>query len=406
MGLIASVSDVVVTPAHIKPGDSVTVTCNITAGSSALTGFDAALYGTIEGVNYLATPIISKAASVSANATKAVTFTATASALGATPDGRMTASAAGANAGIHDVRLSFGFRAVTRSGGAENASVGAFMYATADVAGAFGKHYNPSIASLRIERATYDSEANVFRPDDEGVRALVSCVLAMDDPEDGQHFPCTLTWGNNTAAICHSGGTSIHNRGTDRWSYSDRAWFGEGKTRNIWPLFDYEFPKGSDAIITCTYGDDYESDTVVYVFRAAFANINLSGTGRGVAIGKFSASTDGNPLFEVAEGYRSLIMGDLVTPLGRLLKVVTVSDSGTVSTGATTMSKTKAVEPGDGWTPVGIVGFRVSNSFCVLTRAQIDGGSVEMSCRYNGTSSSGLTVTLTADVLCLHTSIE
>ena len=405
MGLIASVADVVVTPSHIKPGDSFTIACNITAGSTAITGFTCALYGQIGGVNYLISGLLN-GTSISANATKAVTITGTASAATAQPDGRATAFAAGAEAGVHDVRLFFGFRTVTKQGGEEAASVGYFMYETEDVAGAFGKAYNPSIDTLLIERATYDSEANVFRPDDEGVRALVSCVLSMDDPEDGQHFACTLTWGANTAAICHSGSMSIHNRGTDRWSYCDRAWFGEGKTRNIWPLFDYEFAKGVETEITCTYGDDYESDTVVYVFRAAFANINLSGTGRGVAIGKFSASTDGNPLFEVAEDYRSHIMGDLVTPLGRLLKVVTVSDSGTVSTGATTMSKTKAVEPGDGWTPVGIVGFRVSNSFCVLTRAQIDGGSVEMSCRYNGTSSSGISITLTADVLCLHTTLN
>ncbi len=402
MGLIASVSDIVVTPTHIKPGDSVTVTCNITAGSTAVTGFTCALYGKINGVNYLITPLIN-GTNISANATKAVTLTATASSATAHPDGRDTAFAAGAEAGIHDVRLSFGFREVDQQHGAESASVGTFMYETDEVAGAFGKHYNPSIESLLIERASYDSEANVFRPDDEGIRALVSCVLDMDDPEDGQHFPCVLSWDTHTAAICHSHGSSIHNRSTDRWSYADRAWFGEGMTRNIWPLFDYEFPKGSDTIITCTYGDDYESDTKVYVFRAAFANINLSGTGAGVALGKFSASTAEQPLFEVAEDYKSMFYGDVITPLGKLIKIVTVSGSVSVSNGSYA-TKTIAVDPGTGWTAIGIVGYESSQSWCSLYKARLVNGDVEMSIRYYGSSSSQ-TVTLTADVLCLHTEL-
>lgn len=404
MGLITSVADVVVTPAHIKPGDGFTITCNITAGSTAVTGFTCALYGQIGGVNYLISGLLN-GTSISANATKAVTITGTASAAAAQPDGRATAFAAGAEAGVHDVRLFFGFRNVTKQLGEESASVGYFMYETEDVAGAFGKAYNPSIDRLVIERATYDSEANVFRPDDEGVRALVSCVLSMDDPEDGQHFACTLTWGANTAAICHSGSMSIHNRNTDRWSYCDRAWYGDGMARNIWPLFDYEFAKGVETEITCTYGDDYEADTVVFKIRAAFANLNLSGTGMGVAIGKFSGSTEGNPLFEVAEEYRSIFGGDVAIPAGKLLKMVTVTASGTMSTSTPTMSKTKAVDAGSGWTPIAIAGVMASNSFCVIYKALLNSsGEVEMSCRYNG-SSSGISITLTADVLCLHTAL-
>lgn len=410
--LIAAVTDVSVTPEHIKPGDSVTIAVSLTAGSRKITSLQCALYGAIDGVNYLVTPLVAQNVNIAANATATVTFTATASAQNAQVDDRITAFAAGANNSIHDVPLLLGFRTVESnitSGGSgdfqeETASVGQFLYGTETAAGAFGKHYNPTIVSLNIERASYDAVANVFRPDDEGVRALVSCVLSMDDPQDGQHFPCVLAWGNYTAAICHSHGTSIHNRSTDRWSYADRAWFGEGMTRNIWPLFDYEFPKGTDTIITCTYGDDYESDTVVFVLRAAFANINLSGTGKGVAIGKFSASTEEQPLLEVAEDYKSVFYGDVIVMENTLIKVVSVSASGNMGTGTTTMSKTITVDAGDGYTPIGIVGFRTSNSNCIVYRAQLDGSNVEMSCRYSGSSSS-TSITLTADVLCLHTEL-
>ena len=414
--LIASVNSVTVTPTHIKPGDSVSISVSLKAGSRKLTGLKCALYGTIGGVNYLATPLIDKTVNIAANATSTVTFTATASAQSAQVDGRITAYAAGANNSIHDVPLLFGFREVESnisSGGSvdsqkETASVGQFLYETETEAGGFGKHYNPTIEYLNIERSTYDSEANVFRADDEGVRALVSCVLSMDDPDDDQHFACLLTWGSDTAQISHSHGMTIHNRTTDRYSYADREWFGEGMTRNIWPLFDYEFPKATATVITCTYGDDYESDTVVFTLSPAFANVNLSGTGKGVAFGKFSASTEGNPLFECEYPAQfsdsAAFGGNIAVGSGKLLKVVnvTVASSLSIAAGASA-DCTATVNPGTGWTPVCTTGTRCNNGRIVMRRAYLSGTTVHVEPVNTGTST--YTIGIQADVLCIRTSL-
>ena len=400
--LIAAVTDVTVTPAAFLPGESLEITCTVAAGGTALTGFECALYGAADGVNCLATPLLSKSVSIAANAAQTVTIQATACALDAMPDGRKTAFAHAADNGLRGLRLSLGFRAVSAGNGGESAGAGSFMYETPDVAGAFNLRCVPAIDALRIERASYDAAANVFRPDDEGVRALLTCKVSAQDATWVNGFACTLTWGANTALVCASRAGSVHNRETGRWVYGNAALL-EGLNRSIWPLYDWEFDAGDDYVMTCTYGDAYEAATRVYVFPAAFANLNLSGTGAGVAVGKFSGSAEGNPLFECA--YPAVFSRPVAVPEGGLLKVVAVSDSGSVGAGASTITKRIPVDAGEGWTPIGVVGFRSGSSWCAVYRAQLDGGSVEISARYNG-SSSGTSVALYADVLCLRTSID
>ena len=428
MGLIASINSVTVTPAHIKPGDSVSIAVSLTAGSRKLTSLQCALYGTIDGVNYLATPLVTKSVSIAANATSTVTFTTTASAQNAQVDGRITAFAAGVNSSIHNVPLFFGFRNIESnitSGSSvnsqqESASVGQFNYETDAGAGAFGKHYNPSIELLVIERARYDPEANSFYPDDEGERALVSCILTMDDPEDGQHFPCLLQWGGNSAAICHSGASSIHNRTTGRWSYSDRAWFGSGMTRNIWPLSDFSFDAGSGYEITCAYGDEYESETLVYTLSAAFANVNLSGTGKGVAFGKFSASTEENPLFEcaypakfqndVAVSGKAEFRGDISVPNMSLFRRVTVTDTMSFAAGGNKGdSGTVNIDVPAGYKPLAVAQFRVSGtgaSYVHLYRLTLDVSANTLTWGAMSINSNATSPTLTVVVLCFRMTPE
>ena len=181
--LIAAITNVTVTPASFLPGESIEISLTITTGSAALTGFVCALFGTADSVNYLATPLLSKSVSISANATKTVSITTTACAVNAQPDGRITAFAYAANNSLRGMRLSLGFRNVSKSNGEEVASVGYFLtqYNTGDVAGAFNLRCFPAIDQLLIERATYDAEANVFRPDDEGVKALLTCKGSVQD---------------------------------------------------------------------------------------------------------------------------------------------------------------------------------------------------------------------------------
>ena len=64
------------------------------------------------------------------------------------------------------------------------------------------------------------------------------------------------------------------------------------------------FPKGDSKrnyTLTFTIGDAYDKAVFSVLVARAFANLHLSGLATGgVAIGKFSAATQGNPLFECA----------------------------------------------------------------------------------------------------------
>ena len=61
------------------------------------------------------------------------------------------------------------------------------------------------------------------------------------------------------------------------------------------------FNTGRNYTLTFTIGDAYDKAVFSVLVARSFANLHLSGLATGgVAIGKFSASTSGNPLFECA----------------------------------------------------------------------------------------------------------
>ena len=61
------------------------------------------------------------------------------------------------------------------------------------------------------------------------------------------------------------------------------------------------FNTGRNYTLTFTIGDAYDKAVFSVLVARAFANLHLSGlTTGGVAIGKFSGATQGNPLFECA----------------------------------------------------------------------------------------------------------
>lgn len=172
-----------------------------------------------------------------------------------------------------------------------------------------------------------------------------------------------------------------------------------------------EFSVAHDYGLLLYYGDEYEYVTMAGTLFRPVVNVHLSGTGKGVAFGKFSASTEydqdvpgSGPLFECV--YPAIFSCDVISPPGKLLKVVQVTGTVSMSSGSTTATKTLAVTAGTGWTPIGVVGFKASQSWCSVREAMLVNGEVEMSLRYHGSSSSSQTVTLTADVLCLHTAIQ
>jgi hypothetical protein len=98
--------------------------------------------------------------------------------------------------------------------------------------------------------------------------------------------------------------------------------------------------------------------------------------------------------------------GDIAVPEGRLLKVVTVTLCSNASIAATngTRDGTVAVLAPSGFTPVAVVGFEISGTrYVYFIKLVLNNGSVEYSLR--NTNSNAVTVTVTARVLCVRTSL-
>lgn len=161
------------------------------------------------------------------------------------------------------------------------------------------------------------------------------------------------------------------------------------------------FNAGYDYGLLLFVGDEYDYDTKTIDVYKVFSNIHLSGCGKGVALGKFSTSTLEDPLFEC--DYKAKFLQPVIVLAEGLLKVIEATDTVTVSSGSPTATKTITVTPGTGWTPVGVVGYKASQTWCSVREVMLVNGEVEMSLRYHGSSSTSQTVTLTAKVLCIHT---
>ena len=85
---------------------------------------------------------------------------------------------------------------------------------------------------------------------------------------------------------------------------------------------------GVSYTVTLTLGDAVDQVAFADAVMRSFARLHLSGTSTGgVAVGKFSAATEGHPLFEVAEDHESIFYGGI--------RGVTNYESGEVATGGT-----------------------------------------------------------------------
>lgn len=96
--------------------------------------------------------------------------------------------------------------------------------------------------------------------------------------------------------------------------------------------------------------------------------------------------------------------GDLVVSPTGLLNVITATGTTTVSSSSASKTVDIQISPSSGWTPIGVVGFHVSQTWCFVRAARLTSStSVEVSLRYTGSSTSSTTVTVTVYVLCVHT---
>lgn len=98
---------------------------------------------------------------------------------------------------------------------------------------------------------------------------------------------------------------------------------------------------------------------------------------------------------------------DVAVAAGKLLKVVTASGTVTLSTSSRGGAVIVSVDAGTGWTPMCIVGWNNSNVGTFLSRMYFN--TTDNTARgyayYQGTSSSGVNITITLYVLCVRTSL-
>ena len=268
----------------------------------------------------------------------------------------------------------------------------------------------PGIVTLQVERASWDAYANSYYVDDLGENALLTIRLSLGDASAAGNFMCDLSWREQgsadvlgTCRICvgaqyrrraKSGGRVVS------YGYSDLF---EGVTRDYWMLYSKVFYAELAYEFTCTYSDGNETATETFLLEEVPANMHLSGTGKGVAFGKYSAAAEGAPLFECA--YPAVFSEAVAVPAGGLLKVVTAEVTGNVSTGSPNLTGTVAVSPGDGWTPLCAVGYYASNAALHPYRLYVTGSSCVINARYHGSASSATSVTARAYVLCVRTGV-
>lgn len=87
------------------------------------------------------------------------------------------------------------------------------------------------------------------------------------------------------------------------------------------------------------------------------------------------------------------------------LKIKTVETSTRVKTSEASVDGTIAVNAEQGWTPLCVGGFSLSQSWCFMSKCYLDNGSVKYALRYTGTNTSYQNVTVKAYVLCMRTAL-
>ena len=143
------------------------------------------------------------------------------------------------------------------------------------------KYYNPQIT---LDAWRY--------PNDEATALAATMRVELADGNNASGFTATMHYARDAKATQAS---SVFSMNVDR-----DVLFGVGYSANT-SVLPGTFANGSVFSFLLVVSDGIETASAMCVVDRAFANLHLSGqpTG-GVAIGKFSAATYGNPLFECA----------------------------------------------------------------------------------------------------------
>ena len=143
------------------------------------------------------------------------------------------------------------------------------------------KYYNPQIT---LDAWRY--------PDDEATALAATMRVALADGNNASKFTAKMYYAQDAKATTAS---SVFNMNVSR-----DVLFGVGYSSNT-SVLPGTFANGSVFSFLLVVTDGIETASATCVVDRAFANLHLSGQSTGgVAIGKFSAATYGNPLFECA----------------------------------------------------------------------------------------------------------
>ncbi len=148
-----------------------------------------------------------------------------------------------------------------------------------------------SIDSVLFRRAK--RVGNEVKPDDEGTLVLSDLKISTAGTSG--------TSPENLKLICYYSDGQVSTSSTPiNWiGYIDDAMSDDGIVNSselVTKQNGFDTTKNWHFMIV--FGDDYERTVVYSDLSDAFANVHLSGCGKGVAFGKFSASTLEHPLFE------------------------------------------------------------------------------------------------------------
>lgn len=204
-------------------------------------------------------------------------------------------------------------------------------------------------ASLSVKRCLANGSAN-----DEGERLLVTAKLSKSEYADTSAMFCRLYYEENGTATTSS-------------SYIDLtpsiSALLAGVTDDA-SLVTQTFSNGSNWSFLLVFGDDYETASAPASIALAFANVHMSGASTGgVAFGRFSSSSEGNPKFECA--YPATFESGLDMRVGG----IDVTDQFTISktAGKLTISSFKAYKCGP------LIFFQLN---CSMSGATTPGNSV------------------------------